>query len=325
MFCKNFKQMTHKSLQLVILFSIGCLSVLFSQQDAQYTQYMYNTLSVNPAYAGSREAVSITGLHRSQWVGLEGAPRTQTFNIHSPVGVSQRVGLGLSIVNDALGPVDETYFDIDFSYTIPISYSGNLSFGLKGGGHLLSVNYNELRVFDINDELLGNNLDNKFYPNVGVGIYYRHADRWYAGISAPNLIESDHLKTTRDGESFFISEASERIHFYLMGGYVFDLNPDIKFKPAVLLKAVSGAPLQGDISANFLFSEKLTLGVGYRWSAAVSALAAFQLKDNIMIGLAYDKETTDLGNTSFNDGSYEVIIRFEIFRDNARAISPRFF
>ncbi len=316
--------------RIPIMFMFGVFS-LFSfrgsaQQDAQYTQYMYNTISVNPAYAGSRGVMSIMGLHRSQWVGLDGAPRTQTLTVNTPIGDSERLGLGLSIVNDEIGPTAETYFDIDFSYTIPTSDYGKLSFGLKAGGHLLNVDFQRLTQFNNNDNLFENNIDNKFSPNVGVGVYY-HTDRFYAGLSAPNLLETDHFdEGTTDSNSTAISFlAEERINYYLIAGHVFDLSTEVKFKPAVLSKLVFGAPLQVDISANFLLYDRLTVGAAYRWSAAVSAMIGFQISDAMMIGFAYDRETTELGQTQFNDGSYEVMLRFELFKKYNRMLTPRFF
>ncbi len=312
------------------IIATALLSIVFyhsyAQQDAQYTQYMYNTISVNPAYAGSRGVMSIMGLHRSQWVGLEGAPRTQTLTANTPLGSKERLGLGLSIVNDQIGPTDETHFDIDFSYTIPTSEEGKLSFGIKAGGHLLNIDFLSLSKYNANDRLFEANVDNKFSPQVGVGLYY-HTNRLYFGLSAPNLLETDHFDestTSSDStaESFL---AEERINYYLIGGYVFDLGSDVKFKPAVLSKLVFGAPLQVDVSANFLLYERLTLGAAYRWSAAVSAMVGFQISDALMIGFAYDRETTELGQTQFNDGSYEVMLRFELFRKYNRMLTPRFF
>jgi len=310
--------MKNKLLIFVTLISATFAIESNAQQDAQYTQYMYNTMSVNPAYAGSRDAISMTGLYRTQWVGLDGAPDTQTFNIHSPIGDSEKVGLGLSIINDNIGPTRETYFDIDFSYTINTSDEGRLSFGIKGGGHLLNVAYSELSQFNNGDQLLQSDIENKFSPNVGAGIYYRKGDRWYVGLSAPNLLETKHFDESS------LSVANEQINLYLIGGYVFDINSDLKLKPAVLFKGVKGAPLQADLTVNALLKEKLTLGLAYRWSAAVSALLGYQLTDKLMLGLAYDRETTDLGNTQFEQGSYEVFLRYEIF-ENQKILSPRFF
>ena len=160
---------------------------MYAQQDAQYTQYMFNTLAVNPAYAGSRGVYSINALHRSQWVGMDGAPTTQTVNFNTPV--SERVGVGLSIVNDEIGngTNQDTYFDGVFSYTIPTSDEGKLSFGLKAGGHFLSVDFNNLRNYQAQGSVLAPpNIDRKFSPNFGAGVYY-HTDSFYAGLSDPNL------------------------------------------------------------------------------------------------------------------------------------------
>lgn len=312
--------MKNKILLLIIIISSTFCVDSYAQQEAQYTQYMYNTLSFNPAYAGQRDVFSVVGLHRSQWVGLDGAPRTQTLTMHSPIGISNKIGLGLSIVNDEIGPTHETNFDIAFSYKLQVSENGHLVFGLKAGGHLLDVAFSELNAQSVGDLSLANDIDNKFSPNFGLGLYYRNSDKWYVGLSAPNILETEHF------DSNSISTAKESIHFYLMAGYIFNLTNTIKFKPATLIKAVSGAPLQADVSGNFLFFDKLTLGAAYRWDAAFSGLAGFQVSDELMIGFAYDRETTDLGNTQFNDGSYEVFLRFEMLNNKkGRIISPRFF
>lgn len=295
-----------------------------AQQDAQYTQYMFNTMSVNPAYAGSRGQLSIGALYRSQWVGLDGAPKTQTLNIQSPIRNS-KLGYGVSIVNDEIGNgvVQETYFDAVISYTIDVSAEGKLSFGLKAGGNLLNLDFTKLRNFDA-EPVNSDNIENKFSPNVGVGLYY-HSDRFYAGLSAPNLLQTEHFDNSQQtaGSVQFLSK--ERINFYLITGYVFDLNGNLKFKPALLTKVVGGAPLQVDMSASFMFNEQFTFGAAYRWDAAVSAMVGFQISDQFMIGLAYDRETTDLGGTQFNDGSFEVLLRYELVKSFQRLVSPRFF
>jgi len=313
-----------KKLVVPLLSLFAVISGLYAQQDAQYTQYMYNTMSVNPAYAGSRGQLSIAALYRAQWVGLDGAPKTQTLNIHSPIRNS-RLGYGISIVNDDIGDgvVQETFFDAVVSYTIDVSLDGKLSFGLKVGGNLLNLDFNGLNNFD-EEPISGTNIENKFSPDFGLGVYY-HTNAFYAGLSAPNLVATDYFdNSNRDANSVqFLS--TDRINFYLITGYVFDLNGNLKFKPALLTKVVSGAPLQLDLSASFLFNEKFSFGAAYRWDAALSALAGFQISDQLMIGLAYDRETTELGSTQFNDGSFEVFLRFELVKSFQRLVSPRFF
>ncbi|WP_291871396.1 type IX secretion system membrane protein PorP/SprF [Maribacter sp.] len=312
-----------KRIYITLLLTLTTIGGLIAQQDAQYTQYMYNTMSVNPAYAGSRGVFSITGLHRSQWVGLDGAPTTQTLNFNTPV--SKRVGIGLSIVNDEIGngTNQDTYFDGVFSYTIPTSDTGKLSFGLKAGGHLLNIDFNKLKNYDPSISPTGyQDIDKKFSPNFGAGIYY-HTDKFYAGLSVPNFLKTEHFDNS--GSSSSTGVAQEQINLYLITGYVFKLNPDLKFKPTALFKAVQGAPLQVDLSANFMLHDKFTLGVAYRWDAAVSALVGFQLSDQFMVGLAYDKETTELGSTAFNDGSFEIMLRYELRSKYKKVLTPRFF
>ncbi|MDO6493093.1 MAG: type IX secretion system membrane protein PorP/SprF [Cellulophaga sp.] len=317
--------MIKRSILATIILVILVLDSVSAQQDAQYTQYMFNTLAVNPAYAGSRGQLSIAALYRSQWVGLDGAPKTQTLNLHSPIRNSN-LGYGVSIVNDEIGDgvVQETYVDGTLSYTLKLAQERKLSFGLKVGFNRLNLDFDKLRKID--DEVVEtNNIDNRFSPNFGLGFYY-HTNKFYFGLSAPNLLETDHFDSSNsdsdDGVQFL---SQDKINLYAITGYVFDLNNDLKFKPALLTKVVSGAPLQVDLSANFLYNEKFSFGAAYRWDAAVSAMAGFQVSDQIMLGLAYDKETTELGGTQFNDGSFEVFLRFELVRAFEKLVSPRFF
>jgi len=305
---------------IVFLLLVGLQSLL-AQQDAQYTQYMYNTLSINPAYAGSRDVLSIVGLHRSQWLGIDGAPRTNTLSLHTPIGYMRKVGLGFSVINDEIGPVDETYISGDFSYTIETKYNSKLSFGLKATAQLFSVDFNLLNIYDYDDPEYLTQIDNSFKPNVGLGIFY-YGDNYYFGFSAPNLLETEHFDVSYNDSAAYIS-SQDRVNYYVIGGYVFTLNDSVKFKPAVLAKIVDGAPLQLDVSANFLINEKITIGAAYRWSAALSFLAGFQVSDSMMIGLGYDRETTEL--QEYTSGSYEIMIRYELFRKYSRMFTPRFF
>ena len=307
-------------LTLVLLY----MGEINAQQDAQYTQYMFNTISINPAYAGSRGQLSAAALYRSQWVGLDGAPTSQTFNLHSPIRNS-KLGYGISVLNDEIGDgaVQETYFDAALSYTIDVSREGKLSFGLKAGLNVLNLDFNRLRNFDA-EPVSVENIENRISPNVGLGFYY-HTNKFYAGLSAPNLVETEHFDNSQTDANAIQFLSKERINFYLITGYVFDLNGNLKFKPALLTKVVGGAPLQVDLSANFMFNDKFTFGAAYRWDAAVSAMAGFQISEQFMLGLAYDRETTELGGSRFNDGSLEIFLRFELVKSFQRLVSPRFF
>ena len=296
------------------------LSILFftseaiSQQDPQYTQYMYNTMSVNPAYAGSRGHTTINALGRTQWVGFEGAPDTQTLSYDTPLGFTG-LGLGINLVNDKIGPAHETYLDANVSYTIRTSDEGNLALGLKLGGRVLNIDWTKGRQYQAVDPATDIPINNKFLPTIGAGVYY-HTPSWYVGLSVPNFIRTDHY----DGKLGDVSV--ERLHFFLIGGVVFDLSDNIKFKPAALFKGVSGAPVSLDISANFLFNEKFRAGVAWRWDDSISALLGFQVSDGLHIGYAYDLTTSNYRN--YNSGTHEVMLRYEIFREGPIK-SPRFF
>ncbi|WP_281297599.1 PorP/SprF family type IX secretion system membrane protein [Flavobacterium limnophilum] len=304
----------------LVLFLLLLTGMVSAQQDAQFTQYMYNTININPAYAGSREAMSIFALHRTQWVGLDGAPVTNTASVNTPINGSN-IGLGFSVVNDRIGPSDENNISADFSYTINASERYKLSFGLKASANLLNIDFTKLNIYDKNDYSFDTNVDNKFSPNIGIGLYL-HSDNTYVGLSVPNLLETQHFdRYAGTGANSHV--AKEHIHYYFIAGHVFDLSAEVKLKPSILTKMVQGAPLQVDLSANFLINEKFTAGLAYRWDAAFSALAGFQVSDSWFIGYAYDMETTKLAN--YNSGSHEIFLRYELFNAYDKIISPRFF
>ncbi len=316
--------MKHSYLTLLILILLGTFSSK-AQQDPQYTQYMYNTEVVNPAYAGNREALSFGLLYRTQWVNFgDGAPNTGTFTVNSPVGYN--MGLGLSVVSDRIGPAVETNLNIDYSYSIPTSETSKLSFGLKAGLDILDVDFNKLNLPEYptgqDPYFANNNIDNKLQPQIGAGIYF-NTDKFYAGLSVPNFLTTKHFDKSSLANTAVETTAAERMHYFLIAGYVFDLSDNLKFKPATLFKMVSGSPLQADVSANFLLYDKFTVGAAYRWSAAMSGLVGFQATDQIFIGFAYDYQTTDI--EAYSDGSYEVMLRFELFNRPERVLTPRFF
>ncbi|WP_353168546.1 type IX secretion system membrane protein PorP/SprF [Flavobacterium sp.] len=305
------------SVKFILIVTIGLLNTTNSvaQQDAQFTQYMYNTINVNPAYAGSRGVMSVFGVYRAQWVGLEGAPTTSAASIHSPIDNS-RVGLGLSLSKDEIGISDRKTVSTDFSYTINTTDDYKLSFGIKGSASLLNVDYTKLNKYDKNDPKFQNNIDNQFSPNIGAGVYY-HSDKLYAGVSVPFILETKHFDDNTN------SVAKDALHYYFIGGYVFDVSETTKFKPAFLVKSVKGAPLQADVTANFMFFDKFVLGAAWRWSASASALAGFQIDSNWFVGYTYDSDSTKLAN--YNSGSHEIFLRYEFKGKQEKIISPRFF
>ncbi|WP_202702689.1 type IX secretion system membrane protein PorP/SprF [Flavobacterium sp. UGB4466] len=300
-------------LKFLLLFNVINIA---AQQDAQYTQYMYNTININPAYAGSRGTLSVFGLYRAQWVGLEGAPKTSAFSINTPINDSN-LGIGVSLVNDKIGASDKSSLSTDFSYTVQTSDNFKLSFGLKGTVSLFNLDTNRLNPADLDDPHL-QNLNNVISPNIGAGVYW-HSDKAYIGLSAPDFIVTNYYDNNE------VAIFKNKINYYLMGGYVFNLSAynNIKFKPAVLTKITQGAPLQVDVSGNFMFNDKFMVGIAYRWDAAFSTMAGFQLTDGMYIGYGYDLESSKLNN--YSNGSHEIFLRFEFIRKQSRMTTPRFF
>ena len=304
-------------MRLIVLLGLVLLGdQATAQQDSQYTQYMYNTMMINPAYAGSRDCTSIFALYRNQWVGLDGAPKTASLSIHTPIE-GKHVGLGGAIYHESIGPQSTNMIDVDFSYTLEFEES-KLAFGLKAAGAFYRFDRSKMNLVDADDYAFQGK-ETSFLPNIGAGLYY-YGEKYYVGFSIPYLLDTKTFSKTDERK---ITDVNEKQHYNLMGGYVFDLSPDFKFKPAALMKMVSGSPLQVDLSANFMYDDRFVLGAAYRWSAAVSAMAGFQIDRNWFIGYAYDMETTDM--RKYNYGSHEIFLRYEFVRDIQKIISPRFF
>ncbi len=301
----------------IVAFALFSCSVGIAQQLPQFTQYMYNTISINPAYAGSREALSIVGLHRSQWVGFKGGPITQTLSIHTPLR-NDRIGLGLSFIQDDLGPQNFSYLYGDFSYTIPTGTDSRLAFGLKAGLTGYSFDQEFLNDPKIIEDQFFRGTENRWSPNLGAGVFW-HSNTWYLGLSTPRILNTDQNK--KDGY-----EALERISYYFTGGYVFDLSNSIKLKPAFLVKATNGAPISYDLTANFLFNEKLWLGGSYRineQTAAIGGIVDFQISRQLRIGYAYEKPISDIA--SYTTGTHEILLIYEFKFLSSKLKSPRYF
>lgn len=281
-----------------------------AQQDPQYTQYMYNMNVVNPAYAGSKENLSVGALYRNQWSGLEGSPKTFTFNAHTPVG--NGLGLGLSGINDQTGPIDQTNVFADISYTLDLGQNSKLAFGVKAGARFQSIGFSDSYFQDDADPAFQEDID-EIYPNLGAGLMY-YTDKFYIGLSVPNFLSTTHLEA--DGREF----GSEQPHYFLTAGYVFDLNDDIKFKPSTLVKSEFSSAISFDVNANFLFYEKFEVGASYRYEDAISGLASVRATDWMQVGVAYDATTSHL-----NEPSYEAFVIFDIFFKKKTYISPRYF
>ena len=290
-----------------------CAHLLAAQQQPEYTQYMYNTMLINPAYAGSSGPFEASLLHRSQWVGIEGAPKTQSFGMHGKLGKS--VGLGLNALNDRIGPSSQFAVNAAFAYHLVTGKETRLALGLNAGLDVLNVNWSKGKYYGPNDVILNDNI-NEVRPLMGAGAYF-YGDKWYVGLSAPNLLA---LNSYDPGEEVVFQR---RNHYYFMGGYVFGLSDQLLLKPAILATVVEGAPISLDISANFLFMEKFSFGVAHRITDSVSALVGLQLAKSFFVGYAYDYSVSKLNK--YNDGSHEIILKYALSHKNDKARSPRFF
>lgn len=301
---------------IIILVLISVVTIpSMAQQLPQFTQYMYNTIAVNPAYAGSRETLTVIGLHRSQWLGFPGGPTTQTLSVHAPM-LNEKVGLGFSFINDELGFENFVYMYGDFSYTIQLNEISKLSFGLKGGFTAFSVD-NELYTSNPDDQLIAN-IENRWTPNVGAGIMWLW-ERGYLGLSAPRLVNNDFSPDS-------LYKALERVSYYFTGGYVFDIGFMTKFKPSFMIKATNGATVSTDVSANFLFFERLWLGAAYRInniSGALGIMTDFQVLRDWRIGYTFELPTSEI--RPYTDGTHEIILMFEVFNPRKRETSPRYY
>lgn len=290
-----------------------------AQQDPQYTQYMYNMSVINPAYATDDESTMNIGLlYRSQWARSVGGPTTGSFFAHSTI--TDRLEGGMSIVHDEIGDVvkqSSAYADI--AYVLPVGQTSKLSFGVKAGATFYSTNFDGFVYSDpLPDPAFAENI-NRTFPNVGAGVFY-FSEHYYLGLSAPNLLQTKHLKD----DSGVVSEASENMHLFFTGGYVLNFGDNFKFKPAFMAKYVDGAPLSIDLTANVLVYDKVEFGAGYRYDDSVTGMVNFSMSPAVRIGYAYDHTLSNLGR--FNSGSHELFLLFNISKlTKGYDKSPRFF
>ena len=289
-----------------------------AQQDPQFTQYMYNMLSVNPGYAGSRDALTVAFLHRSQWVGIKGAPKTQSFFMHAPAFYN-RIGWGASVIHDRIGPIQQTFVYADFAYRISLSEKTTLAMGLKGGVNIFQPKLSSLDIIESNDPLFINS-DLKFSiaPNFGFGLYLHH-EKWYVGASSPRLLENK-LKASKNGEDKIL----EKRHFFLIGGVIIPAGKKVKIKPTVQSKIVINAPVSFEGTLEALFADKVSIGAGHRWNESVSALASIHFTPQLRLGLSYDYVLSPL--QQYNAGSFEAMIQYDfVYKNKERILSPRYF
>ena len=305
-----------KHLGLIIIFCLASAGAI-AQQEAMFTHYSFNTLAVNPAYAGNRDALTVTGLHRSQWVDFDGAPRTNTITLHTPIA-NERIGLGLTLFNDKIGPTKSNAVFIDFAYNIPIG-PGKLAFGIKGGINQIGNDILSLSPIDEGDNFLSQNQVSQILPNVGFGLYYS-TNSFYAGVSTPRLLENDF-------QTNLVTQANEQRHYYFITGTVFSISKtkNVKLRPTALFKLTQAAPLELDLTALFYFNDKFWVGPMFRTGDAFGALAGLNLTDQFAFGYSFDWSFVNK-TVAYNYGSHELMLRYDFIYNNAKKIrSPRYF
>jgi type IX secretion system PorP/SprF family membrane protein len=305
-----------KKLLLPTLLIVLTFLEVTAQQDPHYTQYMYNMNVINPAYAGSKENLSFGLLYRKQWIEIEDAPTTFSFSGSTPVG--KNVGLGLSIISDKIGPVEENNVYGDFSYTLNLGGERRLALGLKAGVTFQKIGLRSIiqpTLPDLADDAFAEDTNNTKL-NIGTGLFY-YTNKYYVALSIPNMLKSAHLDYNG------IKYGTEIQHYFLTGGYVFDLNPNLKFKPFAMVKSAFNAPTSFDISTNFLYLEKFEMGATYRLQDSFGAMVNYAISPSLRIGYAYDHIVSDLKVTT--PSSHEIILLFDLNFPKKVSQSPRFF
>jgi len=307
-------------LRITLIFAFVLVVVgAWGQQDAQYTQFMFNKLYFNPAYAGGKEALCLSGLYRKQWIGIDGAPQTATFNIHAPIW-KRRMGLGLSVTNDQIGLSDRWSFDLSYSYRIHFKNESVLSIGLRGNISYMTVRWDHAQLTQTIDQSVPGAFSSKVLPNFGAGIFYQ-ARKWYVGFSMPRLFRN-RIDFNNNANSSIEPELDQ--HYFLMGGLSIDIAKNVQIQPNVMLKYVPGTPFDADINLSFVFFERLLVGVSYRVGDSVDGMLQWRIVPQLTIGFAYDFTLTPL--QQYNAGSIEVLVRYCFCCKKAKRLhNPRFF
>lgn len=300
-----------------------------AQQEQQFTQFMYNKLSYNPAYAGSNNSACLTAIHRSQWVGFEGAPNSQLVSFNTPL-LNGRVGAGGNISRQAIGIDQRITLDAVYAYRFPLA-NGNLAFGLQGSIRYRGVNFNDPKVVSTTplsqDAAIDLGYQSKFLPNFGLGAYY-NSQKFYLGASIPRLVKNN----LGFGEANATPLNKEVTHAYFMGGFIFNLSSNVKVQPQTIVKIAKNAPTSGEANVNLIYQDRYTVGASYRGGGssnagigeALSFLAAIQATDKLMLAFSYDYSMSEIKN--YNSGSFELAVRYCFKKsEGTQFVNPRFF
>jgi type IX secretion system PorP/SprF family membrane protein len=311
---------THYRISIGLVLALGSLTI-HAQQAPMYTHYMNNTLVVNPAYAGSRDALTVTAINRMQWVDFEGAPVTQSITMHSPLN-NEHIGLGFSILNDKIGPTNLTSVVFDYAYRFNLTEYSKMSFGLSVGANIFQSNLSELQLDVQNDPVFLNDINNHATPNIGFGAYYSR-ERFYAGFSIPNLLEMSYSQIDQGNGTSLIGK--EQRHYFFIAGALFHLSDNLDFKPTSFVKVTAAAPIEADLTASFIIQERFLLGAMFRTGDAIGGLVGFDITDQFHIGYSYDW-SYGLQTARYNKGSHEIVLRYDfIFLNKKQIHSPRYF
>ena len=312
-----------KTIKFIIALVLSLVSIVAAtaQQAPMYTHYMNNTLVVNPAYAGSRDALTVTAINRIQWVGFDGSPVTQSITIHSPLA-NDHIGLGLSVLNDKIGPTNTTAVAVDYAYRFNLTENSKMSFGLSVGMNVFQANLNTLQLDLQNDQVFLTDINNRIMPNIGFGAYYS-TERFYAGFSVPNLLENSYSEIAQTSSSTLIGK--EQRHYFFIAGSMIRLSDNLEFKPTTYIKVTSAAPVEADLTASFVIQKRFLLGAMVRTGDALGALVGFDITDQFHIGYSFDW-SYGLQTFRYNQGTHEIVLRYDFLLSNRKQIhSPRNF
>jgi type IX secretion system PorP/SprF family membrane protein len=314
-----------KASKIILATCLGVLSFtstnVKAQYDAMFTQYMFNEMFINPAYAGSKDAMSVTALHRQQWVNFPGRPVTSTFSMHGPI-VNEHMGLGISFLNEKIGSLNRNLAYLNYSYRIKAGKNGKLAFGISGGIHNMVNKFASLKATEAGDIQVSQNSPSVIAPNFGFGIYYSDKVN-YIGISIPRMID-DQMKFNENGDFVKSNKMSpQKFHYYLTFGRMFTLTDNLKLKGQAMIKAVQNAPLQYEINANFLIKERIWAGISYRSGDAVSAILGIQINPQFVVSYSYDYTLSKI--QQYSAGSHEIVLSYLFKYKGKNIVTPRYF
>ncbi len=306
---------------LIIIVTLFCITRANAQYDAMFTQYMFNEMFINPAYTGSKDAMAVNLTHRQQWVSFPGRPITTSFTLHGPLA-NNKMGLGLSLLNEQIGKLNRNLVYLNYSYRIKTGETGHLSFGLMGGIHNQVNKLSELKATETGDIQVSSNTPSLIAPNFGAGIYY-YTNKFYAGISIPRMVDDSYMFDQSGGIIKSNKLSAEKFHYYLTVGYVYEINDDLKLKPQAMVKMVQNAPLQYDVNVSALIKNKIWAGISYRSDADISALLGLQVTPQFLVNYSYDYALTKI--QKYSQGSHEITLGYLFSYKQRKVVTPRYF